>query len=182
LHEQYLFIFQLHIVCFYATVVYHFAHSIAVHPERSQRRFSCPWPAPGEQVAPSAEPSTATGILAQASRKVIMKRAATLLALAVFLAFSAAQMAASTGTTQPVKAAPAGNLNTAPLKAAPSNTVLNFTVTDAHGVLLTCAKQQVDTDTFSGCTLAPGRTLDDLMTSIVQAIRAEQNKDKAEPK
>ncbi|MGA3371294.1 MAG: hypothetical protein ABSC48_05980 [Terracidiphilus sp.] len=111
-----------------------------------------------------------------------MKRAATLLALAVVLAFSAAQTAASTGTTPPLQAAQAGNPNTAPLKAAPSNTVLNFTVTDVHGVLLTCAKEQVDTGTLSGCTLAPGRTLDDLMTSIVQTIRAEQNKDKTEPK
>jgi hypothetical protein len=109
-----------------------------------------------------------------------MKRAATLLALAVTLAFSASLMAASTGTTPPLKAAPAGKANTAPPKIAPSNIVLNFTVADAHGLLLTCAKQQIDTDTFSGCTLAPGRTLDDLMTSIVQAIRAEQQKLNAE--
>jgi hypothetical protein len=111
-----------------------------------------------------------------------MKRAATLLALAVLLAFSAAQMAASTSTTPPLKAAPAGNFSTAPPKPVPSNTVLNFTVMDMHGVLLTCAKQQLDTDTFSGCTLAPGRTLDDLMTSIVQTIRAVQQKSSAEEK
>jgi hypothetical protein len=103
-----------------------------------------------------------------------MKRAATLLALAVLLAFSARQIAASTGTTPPFKAAPADKVNTAPPKLAPSNTVVNFTVADAKGLLLTCAKQQIDTDTFSGCTLAPGRSLDDLMTSIVRAIRAQQ--------
>jgi len=111
-----------------------------------------------------------------------MKRAATLLTLAVLLASSAAQMAASTGTTPPLKAVSAGNLNTAPPKAIPSNTILNFTVMDLHGVLLTCAKQQVDTDTFSGCALAPGRTLDDLMTSIVQTIHAVQQKSSAEEK
>jgi hypothetical protein len=111
-----------------------------------------------------------------------MKRAATLLALAGLLAFSARLMAASTGTTPPLKAAPVGNVNTAPPKIAPSNITLNFTVADAHGLLLTCAKQQIDTDTFSGCTLAPGRTLDDLMTSIVRAIRAEQQKVSAEDK
>ncbi|MGA3136017.1 MAG: hypothetical protein ABSC88_08500 [Terracidiphilus sp.] len=111
-----------------------------------------------------------------------MKRAATLLALGVIIAFSAAQMAASTDSTSPLKAAPAGNVNTSPPHAAPSNTVLNFTVTDVHGALLTCAKQQLDTDTFSGCTLAPGRTLDDLMTTIVRAIRAEQQKNNAEEK
>ena len=112
-----------------------------------------------------------------------MKRAATLTALVVLLAFSAAQMAASTGSVPPLKAAPAGNLKPAPAAvAAPPNTALNFTVTDVHGVLLTCAKQQLDSDTFSGCTLAPGRTLDDLMTTIVQAIRAEQEKVNAEEK
>ena len=105
-----------------------------------------------------------------------MKRAATLLALAIILVFSARQMAASTGSTPPLKAAPVGNLNPVPLHTAPSNIALNFTVADAKGLLLTCAKQQIDTNTFSGCTLAPGRTLDDLMTSIVRAIRAEQEK------
>ena len=111
-----------------------------------------------------------------------MKRAAMLLALAVILAFSARQMAASTGSTPLLKAAPADKGNTAPPKIAPSNIALNFTVADAHGLLLTCARQQIDTDTFSGCTLAPGRTLDDLMTSIVRAIRAEQQRIKAEEK
>jgi hypothetical protein len=110
-----------------------------------------------------------------------MNRAASLLALTVLLAFSAAQMAASTGSAPPLKAAPAGNLKPA-TPAAPSSTALNFSVTDVHGVLLTCAKQQLDTNTFSGCTLAPGRTLDDLMTTIVQAIRAEQQKISAEEK
>ena len=106
-----------------------------------------------------------------------MKRATTFLALAVLLVLSARQMAASTGSTSPLKAAPAGNLKPVPVvAAAPSNTALNFTVADAKGLLLTCAKEQLDTTTFSGCTLAPGRTLDDLMTSIVRAIRAQQQK------
>jgi hypothetical protein len=110
-----------------------------------------------------------------------MKRATTLLALAVLLAFSARLMAASTGSAPPLKAAPAGNLIPVPAAAAaPSKIALNFTVADAKGLLLTCAKQQIDTDTFSGCTLAPGRTLDDLMTSIVRAIHAQQQKDSAE--
>jgi hypothetical protein len=120
--------------------------------------------------------------MAQARGKVIMKRAVTLLTLAVLLASSAVQMAASTGATPPLKAIPVGNLNSTPPKPIPSNTILNFTVMDVKGVLLTCAKQQVDTDTLSGCTLAPGRTLDDLMTSIVQTIHAEQKKDNAEEK
>ena len=111
-----------------------------------------------------------------------MKRAVTLLPLAVALAFSAVLLAASPGTTPPVGAAPASTPDAAQLKPLPPNTMLNFTVMDLHGVLLTCAKQKVDTDTLSGCTLAPGRTLDDLMTSIVQTIHAEQQKEKAEEK
>ena len=79
------------------------------------------------------------------------------------------------------KSALAGNLKPVPA-AAPSKIALNFTVADAQGLLLTCAKQQLDTDTFSGCTLAPGRTLDDLMTSIVQTIRAQQKTVDAEEK
>jgi hypothetical protein len=55
-------------------------------------------------------------------------------------------------------------------------------VADAKGLLLTCAKEQLDTNTFSGCTLAPGRTLDDLMTSIVRAIRAHQQSENDEEK
>jgi hypothetical protein len=110
-----------------------------------------------------------------------MKRAATLLALAVLLAFSAKQLAASTGSAPSFKAAPVGNLKPVPAAAVvPSKTALNFTVADAKGLLMTCAKEQLDTDTFSGCTLAPGRTLDDLMTSIVRAIHAQQQKDNAE--
>ncbi len=100
-----------------------------------------------------------------------MNRFAMLTVLVVFLAFSAAQMAASTPVAQPTAPAPAGKLN-----AASPNTVYNFAVSDASGVLLVCAKQQRDTDTFSGCTLAQGRTLDDLMTSIVRTIRAVQQK------
>jgi hypothetical protein len=111
-----------------------------------------------------------------------MKRAATLLALAVILAFSARQMAASTGSTSPLKAASEDKFKAVSPVSAPSTTALNFTVADAKGLLLTCAKEQLDTNTFSGCTLAPGRTLDDLMTSIVRAIRAQQQKDDAEEK
>ncbi len=34
---QYLFIFQLHIVCFCETLVFNFAHFFTAHPERSLR-------------------------------------------------------------------------------------------------------------------------------------------------
>jgi hypothetical protein len=89
----------------------------------------------------------------------------------------ATQMVASTHTAQPSKTD-----STAKLDLTAPNTIYDFAVSDASGVLLTCAKQQRDSDTFSGCTLEPGRTLDDLMTSIVRAIRVEQQKNQAETK
>jgi hypothetical protein len=107
----------------------------------------------------------------------MMKKLATLLIPVITLAVSAAKVSATAPTNLPVKTAVAEKLNT-----SSPNTIYNFAVSDASGVLLTCAKQQIDTDTFSGCTLAPGKTLDDLMTSIVRAIRVEQNKVNGDPK
>jgi len=110
-----------------------------------------------------------------------MKRTATLLLPAIAMAFYSAPVTASTPKPQRTQAtapvAAADKLNT-----ASTNTIYNFAVRDATGVLLTCAKQQIDSDTFSGCTLAPGRTLDDLMTSIVRTIRAVENKVDSDPK
>jgi hypothetical protein len=103
----------------------------------------------------------------------MMKRLVTILISAFTLAFSAVNVSASIPAVPQVKAAVVEKLNT-----TSPNTVHNFSVMDASGVLLTCAKQQIDSDTFSGCVLAPGRTLDDLMTSIVRTIHAEQNKEK----
>ncbi|MGD0830012.1 MAG: hypothetical protein ABR907_03645 [Terracidiphilus sp.] len=88
-----------------------------------------------------------------------------------------------TASTPKPQRAQASAAVAAPNKLAASpNTIYNFAVSDATGVLLTCAKQQFDSDTFSGCTLAPGRTLDDLMTSIVRTIRAVQNKVDSDPR
>ena len=101
----------------------------------------------------------------------MMKKLATLVIPVIVLVLSTAKVSATAPATLPAKAAPAEKLNT-----SSPNTIYNFAVSDASGVLLTCAKQQIDSDTFSGCTLSPGKTLDDLMTSIVRAIRAEQNK------
>jgi hypothetical protein len=106
-----------------------------------------------------------------------MTRFAAPLALAVIYTLSAAQMASATPTAPPSKAASSDKINT-----ASPNTIFNFAVSDVNGVLLTCAKQQIDSDTFSGCTLAPGKTLDDLMTSIVRAIHEEQKNAQAEQK
>ena len=62
-----------------------------------------------------------------------------------------------------------------------------FPVNDAKGLLLTCIAPEIetntDTDLFTDCTLAPGRTLDDVMHSFVAAlhyVQKEQMKERAE--
>ena len=122
-----------------------------------------------------------------------MKRHATLLPLAVFLVFAAAQASASTparaslGTktsdpasqTQFLKPAPDAASDTAP--ANPSHL---FTVNDEKGLVLTCIAPEIDTnadtDVFKSCTLAPGRTLDDVMHIFVQGIHYEQSQHQKE--
>jgi hypothetical protein len=62
-----------------------------------------------------------------------------------------------------------------------------FEVNDEKGLLLTCIAPEIDanpdTDIFNGCTLAPGRTLDDVMHTFVGAlhlVQNQQNKERAE--
>jgi hypothetical protein len=54
-----------------------------------------------------------------------------------------------------------------------------FPVMDEKGLLLTCIAPEIDknadTDIFTDCTLAPGRTLDDVMHSFVSTIHNEHN-------
>jgi hypothetical protein len=59
-----------------------------------------------------------------------------------------------------------------------------FAVNDANGLLLACTAPEIDTDietdVFNGCTLAPGRTLDDVMHTLVQGNHFERNRHKME--
>ena len=52
-----------------------------------------------------------------------------------------------------------------------------FTVNDEKGLVLTCIAPEIDTnldtDAFQSCTLAPGRTLDDVMHTFIQGIHYE---------
>jgi hypothetical protein len=52
-------------------------------------------------------------------------------------------------------------------------------VNDEKGLLLSCIAPQIesnpDTDVFNNCTLAPGRTLDDVMHTFVGALHVVQN-------
>jgi hypothetical protein len=116
-----------------------------------------------------------------------MNRHTALLSLAVFMAFAAVEASASTpvptlsGTKTPE---PAPRTLTPAAAAAPANPEHLFAVNDAKGLLLTCTAPELDrnaeTDVFKGCTLAPGRTLDDVMHTFVQGIRYEQSQHEAE--
>ena len=117
-----------------------------------------------------------------------MKGHAALLPLAFFFTLAAAETSASTpastslGTrtpdpapqTQSLKFTPAADSTTS--SAKPSHL---FTVNDEKGLLLTCIAPEIDTnadtDVFKSCTLAPGRTLDDVMHTFVGALHLVQN-------
>ena len=55
-----------------------------------------------------------------------------------------------------------------------------YPVIDERGLLLTCIAPEIETDSetdvFKNCTLAPGRTLDEVMHSFIGAIHAEQRR------
>jgi hypothetical protein len=55
-----------------------------------------------------------------------------------------------------------------------------FPVNDERGLLLTCVAPEIetnkDTDVFKNCTLAPGRSLDDVMHSFIGAMHEEERK------
>jgi hypothetical protein len=86
---------------------------------------------------------------------------------------SAATKKASGPSTQLLKNAPASESN------APSHPSHLFPVNDEKGLLLTCIAPDIDTnintDSFEDCTLAPGRTLNDVMHSFVGAMHNEEN-------
>jgi len=122
-----------------------------------------------------------------------MKRHAALLPLAVFITFAAAQSNASTPapTSAGIKTTDTA-LRTKLLKpalraasdTAPANPSHKFTVNDEKGLVLTCIAPEIDTnadtDMFKSCTLAPGRTLDDVMHTFVQGIHYEQSQHQKE--
>jgi hypothetical protein len=120
----------------------------------------------------------------------MMRKYAALLAIAITIAFTGAKTYASplaptsVGTeknsepiaqTMPIKAIPAPASNSH--SPAGDHT---FQVNDVKGLLLKCIAPQIDTDPdtdiFNSCTLAPGRTLDDVMHTFIQAIHFVQDK------
>jgi hypothetical protein len=113
---------------------------------------------------------------------VTMKVHAALLSLAILFALAGAEAGAST-STMPTSAR-VNEVSKAPpatMSALDSSTARHrFPVMDEKGLLLTCIAPEIesnsDTDVFKNCTLAPGRTLDDVMHTFVSAIHAEQRR------
>ena len=116
-----------------------------------------------------------------------MKKRAALLAIVASLTFACAASGASTqssnsGGAKDSKPATHAQLHevvpTATAESSPKKSH-TFRVNDKKGLLLTCVAPQItvdpDTDIFEDCSLAPGRTLDDVMHSFVGAIHYEQN-------
>ncbi len=115
-----------------------------------------------------------------------MKTRAGLLTLTASLTLAAANLSASTAIPAPLevkKAAEPGRqlgnaLPSSPLAPDSSPAAHRFPVRDQKGLLLTCIAPEIDinanTDIFSNCTLAPGRTLDDVMHTFIGALHYEQ--------
>jgi hypothetical protein len=115
-----------------------------------------------------------------------MRNHVTSLTLAVSIALisagtaGAASYSIATGAKN-ISDAPAQNLNgrpkafTAPGSAARMRL---FPVMDEKGLLLTCVAPEIDknadTDLFNNCSLAPGRSLDEMMHAFISAIHYEQ--------
>jgi hypothetical protein len=121
-----------------------------------------------------------------------MKKHAALLPLAAFIAFAAAQITATTPAPTLSSAKTSGHApQTQSLKPTPAASAVDsananhlFAVNDEKGLLLTCVAPEIetnpDTDLFKSCTLAPGRTLDDVIHTFVQGIHSEQNQHQKE--
>jgi hypothetical protein len=122
---------------------------------------------------------------------VIMKLHGALVSLAVSfalvgahaLALPAVSTDASTRQTnqaeRKISGAPPASLS---VPSSPAARHL-FPVRDEKGLLLSCIAPEMDTnkdtDVFNNCSLAPGRTLDDVMHSFIKAFHQEQ-KEQAE--
>ena len=114
-----------------------------------------------------------------------MRKHIALAAIAVSIAFAAALATASTSGSAKNSYGPATQTQlfaTTPAPKPGSHPPAGdhtFKVNDVKGLLLICIAPQIDadpdTDLFNGCTLAPGRTLDDVMHTFIQALHLVQN-------
>ena len=119
-----------------------------------------------------------------------MKAHAALLSLAISLVLAGAQAGATTTVSASAGTGRVNHQNLGAEISKPTPLALSlagspaarhlFPVRDEKGLLLlSCVAPEMDsnseTDVFKDCTLAPGRTLDDLMHSFVKAVHQEQH-------
>jgi hypothetical protein len=118
-----------------------------------------------------------------------MKKLAAVLALVVFFTLAPELAYASTPALTPARATMTADpaTQTQLSKATPAaasakdskSTDKTFRVNDEKGLLMTCIAPEIDTnpdtDIFNNCALAPGRTLEDVMHTFIQAIHFVQN-------
>jgi len=118
-----------------------------------------------------------------------MRTLLAILALLASITFAPQQASASTPPSTLAGAKPSSQPSTQPQLATanpatasvngPATNSHTFEVNDQKGLLLTCIAPELDTnpdtDVFKSCTLAPGRTLDDVMHTFIGAIHFEQN-------
>jgi hypothetical protein len=117
-----------------------------------------------------------------------MKAHVVLVSLAVSFALTGAHAAASTTVPASGRAGKLPAAVTETSKATPAALSIAgspaarhlFPVRDEKGLLLTCVAPEMgtnsETDVFNNCTLAPGRTLDDVMHTFIGAIHADQHR------
>jgi hypothetical protein len=108
----------------------------------------------------------------------LMKKVAFILLFLGCMSFAKLQAATSTTAVRAGNSAP--DPQTQIFKPAPAIAAVHlFPVNDAKGLLLTCIAPEIDTnpqtDVFRDCTLAPGRTLDDVMHTFIGAIHYVQS-------
>jgi hypothetical protein len=121
--------------------------------------------------------------------KVIMKAHAAFLSLAISIACAGTQAGAATTVSPSLRGyQPAAELSKPTPRALSDNRSPAarhlFPVRDENGsLLLSCVAPEMainsETDVFKNCTLAPGRTLDDLMHSFIKAVHQEQHEQAA---
>jgi hypothetical protein len=124
--------------------------------------------------------------------RAITRKHAAILSLAASLCLACAQRSAATTFSPSANATKSAELAREVTLPTPAALIASdspaarhlFTVQDEKGLLLTCVAPEIDTnsetDVFKNCTLAPGRTLDDVMHSFIRGIHEEQHQRKLE--
>jgi hypothetical protein len=116
-----------------------------------------------------------------------MSKHVTSLTLAVSIALMGAEMAgaktySNSPGTKKITDTPSAYMKVAPevfMTPGPADKARLFPVSDEKGLLLSCVAPEIDknadTDLFNNCSLAPGRTLDEVMHAFISAIHYEQS-------